>query len=377
MRYFLLFCAVLTALNAAESHPQTLTIGSPAPDFHLPGVDGKTYSLADFKDAKVLVVVFTCNHCPTAQLYEGRIKALAADYKSKGVDLVAINPNDPKALRLDELGYTDMGDTFAEMKIRAAYRHFNFPYLYDGATQAVARQYGPVATPHVFIFDQSRKLRYEGRIDSSVRENLAKIHDARDAIDALLAGKPVAVATRGSVGCSIKWSAKEGGAAAEMTKIEQEPVKVEMVDAGGLKKLRQNPTGKMLLVNFWATWCGPCVSEMPELQKTWRMYRNRAFDLVTVSANFPDEKAGVLRALEKPHASTRNLLFGTTDTYGLEAAFDPKWKNVVPYTMLIRADGTVAWSYQGALDGVELRRIILANMPDDDYIGIRAHWSKQ
>jgi peroxiredoxin len=144
---------------------KTLAIGSQAPDFQLKGVDGKMYSLASFSGAKILVIVFTCNHCPTAQAYENRIMQLASDYASKGVSLVSIMPNDPKSVRLDELGYTDMGDSYEEMKKRSAERQFNFPYLYDGDEEKAANAYGPVATPHVFVFDQDRKLRYQGRID--------------------------------------------------------------------------------------------------------------------------------------------------------------------------------------------------------------------
>src|SRR5579872_1318986 len=176
---------------AIEENPPTLAIGASAPDFALPGIDGKTYHLADFSGAKILAIVFTCDHCPTAQLYEDRIKKLAADYRDHGVTLIAIQPNDPKSVRLDEMGYTDLSDSFEEMKIRAGYSHFDFPYLYDGETQSTARKYGPTATPHVFVFDGERKLRYEGRVDSSAREALAKKRDARDAIEAVLAGKPV------------------------------------------------------------------------------------------------------------------------------------------------------------------------------------------
>src|SRR5258706_8493413 len=106
----------------SELNFETLPIGAPAPDFRLPGVDGRKYSLSDFSRAKILIVVFTCNHCPTAQYYEDRLKQIVDDYKDKGVALVAINPNDPGAVRLDELGYTDLSDSFAEMKIRAKHR---------------------------------------------------------------------------------------------------------------------------------------------------------------------------------------------------------------------------------------------------------------
>jgi thiol-disulfide isomerase/thioredoxin len=343
--------------------------------FALPGIDGKIHKLSDYAASKVLVIVFTCNHCPTAQLYEPRIKKLAADYAGKGVALVAIQPNNPNAIRLDELGYTDVSDSLPEMKIRAAYRHFNFPYLYDGETQTVSRAYGPKATPHVFIFDQQRKLRYEGRVDNNQRESLVKTQDARNAIDALLAGKPVQETHTGVFGCSTKWISKEASRAAEMKKIEAEPVVVDMASADDLKKLRSNVTGKVLLVNFWATWCGPCLHEFPDLETTYRMYRLRDFDLVMVAANMPDEKAGVMKVLEREHASSRNLLFGSTDTYAMQAAFDPKWESGVPYTILLAPDGKVLYREEGEVDILKLRRIILANLPDSGYIGHRAYWA--
>src|SRR5260370_7147876 len=167
--------------RAAEDQPPTLCIGTQAPDFCLPGVDDQTHCLKDFAASKVLVIGFTWNHCPTAQMYETRIKRLAADYRSRGAALVAIEPNDPQAVRLDELGYTDVSDSLPEMKIRASFRHFNFPYLYDGDTQKVARAYGPTATPHVFIFDSERSLRYQGRVDDNPRDQFVTRNDARHA----------------------------------------------------------------------------------------------------------------------------------------------------------------------------------------------------
>jgi peroxiredoxin len=368
--------ALSTAQAADDNHP-TLAIGASAPDFALPGIDGQTHKLADYAAAKVLVIVFTCNHCPTAQLYETRIKKLVADYQGKGVAFVAINPNSPEAVRLDELGYTDVGDDLEDMKIRAAYRHFNFPYLYDGANQAVANAYGPKATPHVFVFDAQRKLRFEGRVDSSQRESLVKTRETRDAIDALLAGRPVAVEHTGVFGCSTKWLSKKASRLEYLQKVEAEPVKLADASAAELKKLRANATDKVLLVNFWATWCGPCKVEFPDLQTTWRMFRGRDFDLVTVAANLPDEKPGVLRFLEKQHASTRNLQFASDDTYAMQAAFDAKWDAGVPFTMLIAPGGQVLYQKIGEVDILELRRIILANLPDADYLGHRAYWASK
>jgi peroxiredoxin len=374
-----LLCLLLLTLVAmpvlgAEEGPPTLSIGARAPDFCLPGIDDQTHCLKDYASSKVLVLVFTCNHCPTAQLYENRVKKLADDYRDRGVALVAIEPNPPDAVRLDEMGYTDVSDSLEEMKIRAAHRHFNFPYLYDGATQKVTRVYGPTATPHLFIFDSERRLRYEGRVDNNPREPYVTQHDARHAIEALLAGKPVAVTKTPSFGCSTKWAYKSEGKKEEMAEIEKEPVTVKLANAEDLKALRKNSTGKLLLVDFWATWCGPCVKELPDFQTMFRMYRHRPFTLVTVSTNYPDAEKGVLRVLQEQHASSTNLLFGDMDIYKLMAAFDPDWNGAVPYTMLIKPDGEVVYKHQGEIDPLEIRRLIIANLPDDDYIGHQAYW---
>src|SRR5579871_59030 len=371
-----LFFLIAVSLFADEDdqHP-TLALGSPAPDFSLPGIDGKNHTLSEYSGTPVLAIVFTCNHCPTAQLYESRIKKLADDYRGRGVTLVAIEPNDPEAVWLSELGYTDVSDSFEEMKIRAAYRHFNFPYLYDGETQSVSRAYGPKATPHVFIFDAERKLRYEGRVDNSQREALVKTQDARNAIDALLAHQPVKVAHTGVFGCSTKWKSKHAGRVAELKKIEAEPVKLEAAGAEELKKLRSNPTGKVLLVTFWATWCGPCMKEFPDMETTYRMYRGRDFDLVTVATNYPDERPGVMSALAKQHASSRNLQFASDDTYAMQAAFDTKWESGVPYTVVLAPGGKKLFEKVGDVDILEMRRVILGNLPDPDYIGHRAYWA--
>ncbi len=357
----------------AEPHP-TLAIGSAAPDFCLPGADDKSHCLKDYNGNKVLVIAFICNHCPTSQLYETRIKQLTEDYKDKGVTLVAIEPNNPDAVRLNEMGYTDVGDSLADMKIRAEYRHFNFPYLYDGETQKITTVYGPSATPHLFIFDSDRKLRYEGRLDNNVREPLVTKRDAREAVDALLAGKPVAVAKTPSVGCSTKWIYKGAGRRKEMEEIEKTPVDLKPVTADDLKSLRKNSTGKLLLIDFWATWCGPCREELPKFETMFRMYGHRAFDLVTVSINYPDEKPGVLKALNGEHATNTNLILGSTDIYSQLAAFDPKWNAAVPYTLLIRPDGEIVYKSTGSVDELQLKRLIIANLADDDYIGHQAYW---
>jgi peroxiredoxin len=367
----LLFFALAGTL-VAESHP-ILPIGSPAPDFALPGTDGSIHRLSDYASSPILVVVFTCNHCPIAQMYEQRIERLAADYKDRGVTVVAIQPNDPKALRIDELDCSDTSDSLEEMKIRVQYKHLTYPYLYDGDTQQVARAYGPQATPHVFIFDETRHLRYEGRIDDSYRIELVKKQDARNAIDALLAHKEVAITHTGAMGCSTKWAEKSADRIATLRKIEAQPVTVELASKEDLAKLRTNPTHKIMLIDFWATWCGSCIAEFADIEDTLRMYSDRDLSLVTVSVNMPDEEPSVLRFLEKKHATSRNLLFSSTDTVALQQAFDPTWDSAVPYTILLSGDGKVLYKQMGSVDVLELRRTILANV-DAEYSGFTDYW---
>jgi peroxiredoxin len=173
----------------------TLALGSSAPDFDLPGVDSRRYSLSSFADKAVLVVIFSCNHCPYVKDYETRMVSIQRDYAAKGVQLVAINSNDDRA-------YPE--DSFTEMIKRAQDRGFNFPYLRDEA-QKVVEAYGGVCTPHVFAFDSKRLLRYRGRIDDSRDSSKVTSPDLRNALNDMVAGRSVRVPDTKPFGCSIKW----------------------------------------------------------------------------------------------------------------------------------------------------------------------------
>jgi len=364
-------CRLLTALGSilavalvvasALAQPpgfKTLEIGDRAPDFNLPGVDGKEYSLADFAKAKLLLVVFTCNHCPTAQAYEDRIIQLDADYKDKGVALVAISPNDPKAVRLDELGYTEFSDSLDEMEQRAKDRGYKFPYLYDGETQKTSLAYGVLATPQVYLFDQDRKLRYVGRIDDSDVKTVTS-HDTRNAIDALLSGKSVPVEKTRVFGCSTKWSDKRADAVKWLERADAEPVELKSIDEVGLERLVRNDTDKLLVINVWATWCGPCVAEMPDFVTMNRMYRKRNFQMITLSIDDPEQKDAALKLLKENHASTTNYIPTIANRDKLADILDKEWPGPIPYTLLIAPGGKIVYRKSGPIEPIEVRQRIV------------------
>ena len=192
----LVMVAAAMALGSSALAAKASKVGAEAPGWSgIIGIDDKPHGLADYKKAKAIVLVFTCNHCPVAVIYEDRVIALQKDYGPKGVQVIAVNVNNIPADRLDK------------MKERAKARKFNFPYLYD-SSQKMGHDYGAKVTPHTFVLDSGRKIAYIGAIDNSQKADKADKHYVRDALDALLAGKtPPQTETKAS-GCSIKYEKK-------------------------------------------------------------------------------------------------------------------------------------------------------------------------
>ena len=356
-----------TAEKGFTPHPQTvakqevvtLEIGSNAPDFHLPDIDGKFYSLADFHDAKILVILFTCNHCPTAQAYEDRVIQFVNDYKNKGVLLVAIMPNSTNGLLPEECGYTDLNDSYEEMQTRAKDKHYNFHYLYDGDNQAIAIRYGPVATPHAFVFDNTRKLRYVGRLDATEKPGTAHAEELRAAVDALLTDKKVEHPVNKSFGCSVKWEWKgEYGKKVEK-EWNEKPVSLQELKEKEIKELVSNPSDKLRLINLWATWCAPCVAEYPDLILLQRMYGARSFEFISLSADKAEDRDKALAFLQAKHSPIRNYRYDGTDNYKLIEAVDPVWTGALPYTLLVEPGGKIVYRSTGPVDLLELKKAIV------------------
>lgn len=351
----------LVCLFAQEKKVEPLPIGASAPDFKLPGVDGKNHTLQEYKNANLLVIIFTCNHCPTAQAYEDKIIKLVNDYNKKKVAFVAISPNDPTAISLSELGYSDLSDDLESMKIRAQTKKYNFPYLYDGDDQEVSKHYGASATPHVFVFDKNRKLKYSGRIDDTENPYLQpKQSDLRNALEALLVNKAVAVTSTKTFGCSIKWKSKNEWIAQQRVEWSKEPVTLQEINLQSVDSLIQNKSNKLRLVNIWATWCGPCVMEFPSFVDINRMYRDREFEFISISTDKLSFKDKALTQLTKMEASNHNFIFSGEDVYQLIDTVDKKWQGSLPYTALIAPGGKVLYSTEGMINPQEVKSKIVA-----------------
>jgi peroxiredoxin len=358
---------------------RVLALGDAAPDFKLKGVDGKMYTLADFKDAPVLMVAFLSNHCPYSHAAETRLMPLAREFASKGLAFVAINPNSTEGVAVTELGYSKYDDSYADMILYAKDQGFPFPYVYDGDTQQTARDYGCLATPHIYLFDRERKLRYVGRVDDSRFEDVKTVtsHDARNAVVEMLAGKPVTTAKTPVLGCSTKWNSKKAQIARAEEKWKAEPVELATIDAEGVAALAKNSSNRLRLINVWATWCAPCVAEFPGLVSLSRRLGNRDFELITISLDDPKMRAQAKKFLEKQHASPPNKLkqllkaegrdavnfiYTGASTDALVKALDPEWPGPLPHTIVVAPGGKIIYRHNGEVDIRELQNKIIETL---------------
>jgi peroxiredoxin/thiol-disulfide isomerase/thioredoxin len=355
-----------------------MKIGDRAPDFRLLGIDGKYYTLADFK-APILVVVFLSNHCPVSHAAETRLLPMVREFMARGVDVVAINPNSNQGLGIHELGYTKYTDSYEDMKRYAKDNDFPFPYVYDGDTQAVSKKYGVLATPHAYVFDRERRLQYWGQIDDSRYEtpSTVKQHSLRNALTEMVAGKPVSVPVTKVFGCATKWQTKNDLVAEFDAKWKAAPVGLENIDTSGVVELVKNSSNRLRLINVWATWCAPCVAEFPLLVNLSRRLSTRKFELITISMDEPRMFAQAKKFLEGQYAhpsdalaatlkkegrTAVNFLYTGSDPEVLGKALDPEWPGPLPHTVLVAPGGKILWRHNGVIDHDQVLEVILKEL---------------
>lgn len=372
------FAVAMVLPVVGQEVPKVLALGSDLPSFSLPATDGKTYTAASFQDAKLLCVIFTSNHCPDAVAAAARMEVIHQDYKNKGVSVVAVNGNNAGALTPDELAYSPFSDSFEEMAPFAKDFGWSFPYLYDGEKQEFVSACGGQSTPHVFLFDAARKLRYTGRMDDAER-NPGAVDKSylRDALDALLAGTAIKEPTTRSFGCSTKWNFKKSNVAADQAAWEKRPVVVADLDEETAKKLRANGTKNLRLINFWSTTCGPCVKEFPALVDVGRRFQLRGTEFISISIDPVAARPAVSKFLESHHAatpdsvskslaaegrSTNNYQWTGGNPDSMAAAIDSEWSGALPHTVLVAPGGKILWRHTGEIDIVEVRRQLLKGL---------------
>jgi thiol-disulfide isomerase/thioredoxin len=357
--FLALLASCLVSINASA-----LEIGADAPDFLLPGTDGKTYRLSDFAHHEVLVVVFTCNHCPTSQAYEDRLVEMALQLGSRQVGFVAISPNDPLAFRKDELGYSEVDDSLEGMKIRAARKAFSFPYLYDGADQNCSRAYAPRATPHAFVFDKARRLRYSGRIDNSAELRKVFKEDLRSAITWVLAGKDIRTPRTKVFGSAIKWSVRRPMVAKDMARLERETVSLKTLDTDTLSFLLSNKSKLLKLFLVWSPEQDDARETFEQIVEIHRRYRKRGLDVITIVAAQAGDKDGHILGFLKTHVASSRNYWSKEPLDGLlrKMAFKKEGPIRLPFVMLVKPRGEIIYHHVGKLNPLALKREILEVM---------------
>ncbi|MFC2137853.1 thioredoxin family protein [Bacteroidota bacterium] len=355
---FIILISFFSSHNFYSQKLKPLKIGTKAPDFNLPGIDGKTYSLKDFSQSEILVIIFTSNHCPTAQAYEDKLIKMAIDFSNISISFVAISPNNPDAIPLEDQGYSELGDSFEEMKIRAENKAFNFPYLYDGDNQEVSKKYGLQTTPHVFIFDKERNLRYQGRFDNienPYRESTQK--DTRAAILAIFTNIEVSEKITKPFGCPVKWSSD----IVWKNKIDEnwnkKEVKLEKINIEKLEKLRRNYRDNILFLYIWSNNDSSKNEDLENIINIHRIYNRRFFEVNSIALN--NDYENILELLKKKNAAVDNYLFNNDISESVISIIDTSWNGKTPLTLMIAPEGEIINKWEGKLNLLEVRKTII------------------
>ncbi len=344
-RLFLAFTASLLFIVVVNAQPTKPTVGQPAPDFALKDTTGKAHSLKAYR-GQTVVIGFVGTKCPIANAYITRMNGIAAEYKAKNVVFFGINSNRNEPLKL--------------VKEHAAKAKYVFSILKDEGN-VVADSYGASVTPEMYIIDSTGVLRYHGRVDNASDEKRVERHDLRVALDEMLANQPISKADLKAFGCVIK------RAGVTETKMLQKPVAkaaatdspVTLLKPADFNKLRTDSLGKVLLINFWATWCAPCVAEFPEFVMIDKTYRAKGVRMVSISTDEKSDLAGaVIPFLKKQKAEFESFLSDADDPQELIDVVDKNWSGALPATFVFDKQGKIVFTKYGIIDREELLKAL-------------------
>lgn len=340
MRYFLTLIASLFLSFAAFAQPARVTVGQAVPDFALKDTQGKLHALKAYR-GKYLVIGFVGTKCPISAAYSERMNGVSNDYKAKDVVFIGVNSNANEPLNL--------------VKEHAAKAKFGFSILKDNGN-VVADIFGASVTPEMYVIDQAGVLRYHGRVDNASDAARVERQDLRVALDELLAGKPISKPDLKAFGCQIK---RVGGKTITMAQpAAKAPVTndlVKLLKPAEFAKLKADSAGKVLLINFWATWCAPCIAEFPEFVKIDQEFRDKGVRLISIST---DEKSDlekmVIPFLKKQKATFEAFLSDADDPQELIDVVDKNWSGALPATFVFDKKGKLSYTKYGIIDRQEL-----------------------
>ena len=329
------------------------------PPFQLPGVDGLIYNSTDFRKSELLVIVFLSNHCPTSQIFQHRIIRLAKEYQNKGLAVVAISPNDPEAILPDELSSSALGDTLPEMALRARELQYPFPYLYDGKTQEVATAYGVRVTPHAFLFDKKRKLRYSGRIGDHKNPDREDREELRIAINSLNHGIEPAV-VRGLVfGNSIKWIKDRIIAEKTRERFARESVYLKKANIRTLKFVRRNDSKLPKLIYVWSNQDKNNRQELLQLAAIHKIYRKRGLKLVTICVDGNDFTDVAKKLLIETQSSGTNYICSGTEISPVVELRAEEGIETTPFLGLLTSEAKIFYRSTKGLEPLTIKQHII------------------
>ncbi len=343
-RFFLAFTTSLLFTVVIAAQPTKVTVGQPAPDFELKDTAGKAHSLKAYR-GQTVVIGFVGTKCPIANAYITRMNGIAAEYKTKNVVFLGINSNVNEPLKL--------------VREHAARAKYVFSILKDDGN-TIADSFGASVTPEMYIIDGAGVLRYHGRVDNASDEKRVERHDLRAALDEMLAGKAISKADLKAFGCVIK------RAGVTETKALQKPMKapataspVALLKPADFSKLRADSQGKVLLLNFWATWCAPCVAEFPEFVMIDKNYRAKGVRMVSISTDEKSDLEGaVIPFLKKQKAEFESFLSDANDPQELIDVVDKNWSGALPATFVFDKQGKLVFTKYGIIDREELLKAL-------------------
>lgn len=343
-RFLLAFITALFFMVAIAAQPPKLTVGQPAPDFALKDTTGKAHSLKAYRGQPV-VIGFVGTKCPIANAYITRMNSIAAEYKAKNVVFLGINSNVNESLNL--------------VKAHAAKAKYVFSILKDDSN-LIADSYGASVTPEMYVIDGEGVLRYHGRVDNASDAKRVERHDLRVALDEMLGGKPISKPDLKAFGCVIN---RVGGKTMTM---QQKPAKapaaasaIALLKPADFNKLKVDSQGKVLLINFWATWCAPCVAEFPEFVMIDKNYRAKGVRTIAISTDEKSDLAGaVLPFLKKQKAEFESFLSDSDDPQELIDVVDKNWSGALPATFVFDKQGKLVFTKYGIIDREELLKVL-------------------